>query len=195
MIASSTNARTISANIIDHRNLPEAASVDPGIGESLKQAMRRTASTIAVVTARGETESRGVTVSTFTMVSLDPAIVSFSLQRYAQMEEVLRTADRFHVHILKHDQAALARRFASRGRKGSEQFGRIPVREGDEPRLSGVLATITAASHSTVPVGDHTIVLGQVIEVEIGDGRPLLYHDRSYRQVGERVQDPGTEGS
>lgn len=187
MIALSTSATA--RNVADRRKFPVTTNVDSGIGERLKAAMRHTASTIVVVTARGEMEPRGVTVSTFTMVSLDPAIVSFSLQRHAQMEAVLRTTDRFHVHILKADQASLAHRFAERGRKGWEQFEGLPMLQGDEPRLPGVLATITSIIHGSVPVGDHTIVLGQVTDIDVQGGSPLLYHDRAFYHIGGRVEE------
>ena len=159
------------------------------MGEALRSAMRQTASTVAVVTARGSLETRGVTVSTLVMVSLDPPLVSFSLQRHSQMEAVLSTAERYAVHILDSDQAGLARRFATRGRSAAEQFAGLASSEHGAPRLPGALAILTCEPHAGVKAGDHVIVVGRVIDVESGDGSaPLLYHDRAYHRVGEPAE-------
>lgn len=164
------------------------ASEMPGTVDELKETMRRTASAVAVVTAKGETESRGATISTATLVSLEPAVVSLSLQRHSQMEVVMATAERFYLHFLSSDQAPLARRFAERGRAGRDQFEGLPIVHAEAPRLPEALVTLTCVPHGSVQVGDHTIVLGQVIEVDRAmNGSPLLYHDRSYRQIGEPV--------
>jgi flavin reductase (DIM6/NTAB) family NADH-FMN oxidoreductase RutF len=164
-------------------------------GEALRAAMRKTASTVAVVTARGASETRGVTVNTLVMVSLDPPIVSFSVQRHSRMESVLATAEGYVVHILDSDQAPLAHRFAARGRSGAEQFEGIETGLHSAPQLPGALATFMCEPYANVPVGDHIAVFGRVIDVETSDGSsPLLYHDRAYRRVGEAAEPAEREG-
>jgi flavin reductase (DIM6/NTAB) family NADH-FMN oxidoreductase RutF len=163
---------------------------DGAVGDALRAATRKSASPVAVVTAKGGEESRGITVSSLTSVSLDPALISFAIRKRSRMEAALATADRFHVRLLGEGQARLAARFAATGLTGREQFEGLTSDPDGEPRLPGALATLTCVPYARIGAGDHLVVLGMVVEVESGDdGGPLLFHNRSYRRVGESADE------
>src|SRR5690606_13511740 len=130
--------------------------------------MRQTAAPVVVVTAEVGGEPRGATIGSFTSVSLDPPLVSFNVTRGTQLHRALCQADRFAVHLLGAEHAALAAHFAVPDLPGEAQFAPFP--------------------HRRFAAGDHAIFLGRVEAVLPGrDGPPLLYHRQTYRGVGEEV--------
>ena len=156
--------------------------------------MRRVPSPVTVVTAAGPDERRGMTVGSFTSVSLDPPLVSFNVALDAQMHDLIADAKHFAVHILSDQQAQLSNNFAVPDRTGEEQFAAIPHRldANGTPILEDALAVFFCTRYATYPAGDHTLVVGQVLDIEAGlDGSPLVYFDRSYRHLGDKVNSRG----
>lgn len=153
--------------------------------------MRRVASPVTVVTAGGPGPMRGITIGSFTSVSLEPPLISFNVQHDAQMHGVIMDCARFAVHILSEEQAYLSEHFAVPDRGGEEQFEGIAYHLDlhGTPILTGVLAILHCTPHGTLEAGDHTIIVGEVVALEEGvEGGPVLYYDRSYRGIGPEVQ-------
>lgn len=160
-------------------------------GQALRQVMRRVPTPVTVVTAAGPEEPRGITIGSFTSVSLDPPLVSFNVEKKAQMHEVLASADRFVVHLLGDEQAHLSNHFALPGLSGDEQFFSIPHRldEHGIPLLEDALVRFHCRRYACYEAGDHSIFVGEVLRLEDGrTGRALLYHDQAYHRIGEEVQ-------
>ena len=156
-------------------------------GDKLRMTMRRVPSPVTIVTAAGPDEMRGITVGSFTSVSLDPPLVSFNVALDAQMYDLIVEAEHFVVHILSDRQAQLSTHFAVPDRSGEEQFAPFPYRldANGTPILEDVLAVFFCAHYATYPAGDHTLVVGQVFDIAASvDGSPLVYFDRSYRRLG-----------
>ena len=163
-------------------------------GDKLRMAMRRVPSPVTVVTAAGPDEMRGMTVGSFTSVSLDPPLVSFNVALDAQMHGLITGVEHFVVHILSDRQAGLSNNFAIPDRSGQEQFASIPysLDANGTPILGDALAIFFCTHHATYPAGDHTLVVGQVLDIAAGiEGSPLVYFDRSYRCLGEKVNSRG----
>jgi flavin reductase (DIM6/NTAB) family NADH-FMN oxidoreductase RutF len=157
-------------------------------GEALRESMRRVASPVVVVTARPAGGApRGATIGSFTSVALDPPIVSFNVTRGTRIHETLMDSDRFAVHLLAHDQADIAAHFADPGLDAEEQFApfRIdPGEAGAPPVFGSTLGVVLCRSQGTFEAGDHTVVLGRVLDVVPGrDAPPLVYHRQAYRTV------------
>jgi 3-hydroxy-9,10-secoandrosta-1,3,5(10)-triene-9,17-dione monooxygenase reductase component len=181
MSATETAARERTEAVWDRAISP--ASVDR---ETFRAAMRRMASPVAVVTAVGADGARGMTISSLVSVSLDPPLVAFAVDCSAQMHAALEAADGFAIHVAGAHQARLCDRFAEPGRSGREQFaGALYGFDADgNPVLGGVLAVLRCRVHQRVPAGDHTLVLGRVVEVRQHEGgAPLLRYDGTYRSV------------
>jgi flavin reductase (DIM6/NTAB) family NADH-FMN oxidoreductase RutF len=155
-------------------------------GDDLRQIMRRVPSAVTVVTAAVGDEARGITIGSFTSVSLNPPLISFNVWKQARMHDLLVRADSFIVHVLRADQARLSTLFADPDLDGDEQFRRAgtEIVGGSAPVIEGALATIYCRQHARYEAGDHTIVVGEVTGVRPGTGEPLLYYDRGYRAVG-----------
>ena len=148
----------------------------------LREAMRRWTSGICIVAAEVDNARRGMTVSSFTSVSLDPALILVVLNGSSDTAQWVERAGIFGVSILAAEQKELAVTFAKadaerrRFEEGVWQRGRLGV-----PLLEGSLATMEVRVVQTVLAGTHRIVVGQVEEVgELRLGTPLVYFGRAY---------------
>ncbi|MFE3325710.1 flavin reductase family protein [Streptomyces sp. NPDC059176] len=167
----------------------------PGTGERAPDAAacrtyyRRLAAGVAVVTACGASGWSGTTVSTLTSVSLSPPVILCCLSRGSRTLAAVRHAGRFGVHLLSEDQAHLADRFSRPPSDGArfEDLGHEVRLVRGVPAITGTLALGWCDVAALHEVGDHVVVYGRLTAVRVASGRPLLWHDRSYRTVEERA--------
>lgn len=160
------------------------------IGEDLRSVMRHVPSPVTVVTLMSQNGPRGVTIGSFTSVSLDPPLISFNIMHNSVAHDVLLEAEAFAVNILRDDQSALGERFAEPALSSLEQFKGIGynLNEAGIPILFDSLAVILCEPFKAVEAGDHSLLIGSVIEADVvSDGKPLLYYWHAYRMVGETV--------
>ncbi|AKN70137.1 hypothetical protein QR97_10110 [Streptomyces sp. PBH53] len=153
--------------------------------EACRDYYRRLTAGVAVVTASGSAGWSASTVSTVTSVSLAPPVILCCLARGSDTLAAIRDAGRFAVHLLADHQRDVADR-CSRRPGGSARLTdlRSAVRVIDgAPVIPGTLAVSWCDLHSTAEVGDHVVVYGQLVSVDVGHGRPLLWHDRSFRAL------------
>ena len=134
----------------------------------------------SVVDAQGT--PHGLTVSSFTSVSLDPPLILMCLGHTVSAIHHFRAATHFGINVLAEDQRALSERFA---RKGQDRFDGVAWQPGvtGVPLLPGVLAAIECAVHRIVPMGDHDILVGEMVHMQVNDGEPLLHFGGSYRRA------------
>lgn len=170
-----------------HEAEPDAAAAP---GEPLRHVMRLVPSPVTVVTVGGDAP-RGVTIGSFTSLSLDPPLVQFNLMRESHMRPFLREGDRFNIHVLRDDQATLAYHFAVPGLSPEGQFLAVPFGPDAHgtPVLDERLSVLFCRVQRLVEAGDHVLVIGRVEATEgPGDGAPLLYLDRAFRRVGDEIE-------
>lgn len=122
----------------------------------------------------------GLTIGSFSSVSLDPPLVAFYPQRNSGSFARLRQAKSFCINILADDQEALCRTFASRA---DDKFSRInwDLSPGGAPILEDALAWLECSPHAVAEAGDHFIVTGTVRAFETKrDRMPLLFFRGGY---------------
>jgi len=157
---------------------------DEGITEAaFKAACGRYATGVSIVTAAGEGgKKEGLTVNSFTSLSLDPPLVLFCLDKNAGSFEPFVKTERFAVNVLGEEQAAISTHFAKPGI--AEKFAGVPHRVDADglPLLDGVLARIVCAVEVHYDGGDHVILVGRVERIDLGEeqGRPLVYFRGGY---------------
>lgn len=162
------------------------------IATNLTEAMRQLPFPVTVVTAAIGKEKRGITVGSFTSLSLSPPLISFNIDHGAQIHKLLTRATHFAVHISQPEQAELCDHFSISGQSCEEQFGTVDHYRNayGSPILNNFSTVIQCQAYDKFEAGDHTIIVGQVVEVEQQDqSAGVLYYDRSYRSVGEAVPD------
>ncbi|MEM1094818.1 MAG: flavin reductase family protein [Bacteroidota bacterium] len=162
------------------------------IADALRAVMRSVPSPVTVVTAATpDGEVRGMTIGSFTSVSMAPPLISFNVQRSARMSEILAAATHFSVHVLAADQSAYSNRFASPKMDPEAQFDGIPhtLDANGVPILDDALARLDCVPFAIHPAGDHILLLGEVINAvePAADRAPLLYVNRAYRHIGEPI--------
>jgi flavin reductase (DIM6/NTAB) family NADH-FMN oxidoreductase RutF len=143
----------------------------------------RFASGITVITASDEAATpHGMTVSAFSSLSLAPPLILVCVANDATMAPLLARASSFAVNMLSDGQEALSRRFAG---KLDDRFAGVGYRLGEQgnPVLDDVLAWLECRIVARHPAGDHVIVVGQVDDAGVLDGRPLLYYRGGYAQL------------
>lgn len=154
-------------------------------GEDLREAMRRFAAGIAVVTVDGDGHRLGLTVGSLVSLSLDPPLVGVSIGHQSSVYEPLRQAGRFVVNLLAGDQDRLAAHFA-RSVPPIAQWEGIPLHASNlaEPLLDGALAWLECRTRAEHAAGDHTIFVAEVRSIELGRRAPgLVYVQSGYRST------------
>jgi len=155
-------------------------------GRDFRNALGRFATGVCVITSAPEGQKPfGMTVNSFASVSLDPALVLWSLQNDSECFALFEGADKFAVNILADDQLAISNQFAKRGEhdlpEGSYRIGKT-----GNPVLKGVLTTFECKIWERYPGGDHTILVGEVLEMENrpnSNGKPLCFYGGGYAEI------------
>jgi flavin reductase (DIM6/NTAB) family NADH-FMN oxidoreductase RutF len=156
--------------------------------EQLRTAMRAWTSGVAIVTAAYDGEQHGMTVSSFTSISLDPPLIMVSLQTSSRTHEMVSRGGAFGVTILAAGQEGLSERFADRppGRNHGLDGLETETFVTGTPLIRGGLACLDCRVSQTVRVGMNTLFIGEVVAVRGDDhDTPLIYHDRAYRRLEE----------
>jgi len=147
-----------------------------------KLAMSHFASGVTVVTTEHDGKLYGLTVASFASLSLRPALVIVCIEKNVRSHEAIAAAGKFGVSILGANQADVSGRFAS---KSEDKFSGVAVNAGRNgvPLIAGALCTIECRVHAQFAGGDHSIFVGEVLEIHINEGTPLVYYRSSYRQI------------
>jgi flavin reductase (DIM6/NTAB) family NADH-FMN oxidoreductase RutF len=165
-------------------------STVPPQPRTLRSALSRFATGVAVVTAPGPTGPIGMTVNSFSAVSLDPPLVLFCVRHESALCPLFVQAETFCVNVLGAGQRHLSQQFASS--RGADRFAAVDVRGGRTaaPVLAAAIAVFECRAEATVPAGDHEIVIGRVEAVQVGQADPLVFFGGSYRELEDLQPDP-----
>ena len=138
----------------------------------LRQTLGAFASGVCVITAEGETGPVGLTVNSFTSVSLSPPLVLWCLDERSGRWPVFAAAGTFRVHVLAAGEQEQAHRYAR---------GAARLVEGDQRFLADrSLAVLDCRLHQQVQMGDHLIIIGEVTAHRRRDGAALTFHRGRY---------------
>ena len=152
---------------------------------TFRRALGNFATGVAVVTAPDrDGEHRGITVNSFSSVSLEPPLILFCLDKGALSFTCLTEAECFAVNVLRAEQQALSVRFAMAKADKWEGVD-FDLWPGDVPVLRDCLATLLCRREALYEGGDHTIVVGRVEKLQSAEtGSPLVYFQGGYRTIG-----------
>lgn len=174
-------------------SLPPVMPVAPRTtidAKAFRRALGQFATGVTVVaTLDPEGQPRGLTVSSFCSVSLDPPLVLVCVDNRSETHAGFLASRLFGVSVLAEDQQEVSRRFASLdGDRNAFAFARGPH---GAPLVPDALARIECALHATHEGGDHRIYVGQVVSLEARPGRPLVYHASGYRRLADEDRKVG----
>jgi flavin reductase (DIM6/NTAB) family NADH-FMN oxidoreductase RutF len=138
---------------------------------------------VTVVTTSFEGNPVGVTINSFTSVSLSPPLILFCIHQESTVQAALRRSGVFAVTILAEDQAELCHSFAKQATARIADVMARPALTG-APVLLGGLAYLDCRVVSQHPGGDHWIVVGEVLDTGLlRDGKPLTFFRNAHPRL------------
>jgi flavin reductase (DIM6/NTAB) family NADH-FMN oxidoreductase RutF len=147
---------------------------------------------VCIVTCHIDGSHQGMTISSFNSLSLDPALVLFSVDKRAFSLSLWERAQGYAIHVLTEEQQSLSNRFASRG---ANKWEGVPVEKGlfDAPLLTGVAARFECARHNIHEAGDHRLFIAKVERFTAYPERtPLLFAGGRYGQIKTQTNEMPT---
>ncbi len=158
-------------------------SLDP---ELLRHAMRAWTTGVAVVTAAHDGKQYGMTVNSFTSISLEPPLISVTLKQLTHTHDLVVKSNEFSVTILSAQQRELSDRFAGKMSVVYDRFENLQTETLllRAPVISGGMAFFNCRVLNAIPVGENTLFVAEVIAARgEGEGDPLVYHNRVYWEL------------
>lgn len=145
---------------------------------------------VTIITAADTTAGDvGMTVNSFSSVSLAPPMVLWSLGRTSTNVEAFLRAEHFAVHVLATEQDELATRFAT---KDVDRFAGTTVGRGvaGVPLLDEVVARFECRTAHQYEGGDHVIIVGEVLAFTHWDREPLVFKGGRYAIATDKPAEP-----
>lgn len=144
----------------------------------LRHALGGFATGVCVVTAHGPAGPLGITINSFTSVSLDPPTILWSLGRASDRWPTFSTAEHFAVHVLDAMGEEACRRFAWGDPRLAE--GEFEPGLGGAPLIEGWLSRFQCRTVRRIEAGDHLLIFGQVEAFDARDGDGLVFFKGGY---------------
>jgi flavin reductase (DIM6/NTAB) family NADH-FMN oxidoreductase RutF len=154
---------------------------------ALRSALGQFATGVTVVTTRAPGGAFvGLTVNSFSALSLEPPLILWSLRCSSPSLPVFEAADRFVVNVLAEAQVEVSRRFAS---PQADKFEGVPHAENawGLPLLHGASAWFECRTVSRQIAGDHCLFIAEVERFTLSEAAPLLFHAGGYFALGSRL--------
>lgn len=150
----------------------------PETARAYRDALGAYGTGVGVVTIQTPHGPAAITVNSFTSVSMAPPLVLWCPAKTSLRHDAFMQAERFAFHVMAEDQLPLAQRFARQG----DDFDAVdwaPNSDG-APAIAGCLARFDCRRHACHDAGDHTIVIGEVLQVAARPGKGLLFKRGQY---------------
>ena len=149
----------------------------------LRNAFGHFATGVTIITTRTASGNPiGMTVNSFASLSLDPPLALWSLARASVNFDVFHAAPHFAVHVLGTEQSPLARQFAT---KDIDRFRDVTTTlcASGVPRLDEYHACFECETYARYDGGDHSIIIGRILEVDERPGDPLLFYRGRFARI------------
>lgn len=152
-------------------------SFDP---KAFRQALGAFTTGVAVVTAASEAEPVGITVNSFTSVSLEPPLVLWCLKKDSHRYRAFVDAAGYTISILGTEHESVSSRLARQGEHKLTDMDLLATELGP-PALADALAIFECKAHAVHEGGDHEILVGRVLRFARREaGAPLIYYRGRY---------------
>lgn len=156
--------------------------------EQLRHAMRAWTTGVAVVTAVHDGQRYGMTVNSFTSISLEPPLIAVTFKTLTHTYELVEKSGEFAVTILSSHQRVLSDRFAGKIPDVTDRFDGVPteVLSSNAPLIKEGMAYFNCRVLNAYTVGENTLIIAEVLDARgEGEGDPLVYHNRVYWKLAQ----------
>ncbi|MBP7190062.1 MAG: flavin reductase family protein [Rickettsiaceae bacterium] len=142
---------------------------------------------VVVTTKNNESDFFGLTVSSFTSVSLDPHLVLFCLNKLSHSLSPILESGKFAVSILAEKQKSISQKFSNSTINKFKDTDYFLGKVSGCPMIAGANCFVECSLYQKYEAGDHYIIIGQVENIEIVKEpcHPLAYYKRHYRILGD----------
>lgn len=142
-----------------------------------RNTMGKFATGVTVITTKVGEDVHGMTANAFMSLSLDPKLITISVDNKANMLDRIQDSGKFAVSILAEEQQDISMHFAGQKKKDDGVYFDLI---NNVPIVRDSLASIVCDVYDAYEVGDHTLFIGKVIEIELRDGSPLTFYQGKY---------------
>ena len=157
--------------------------------DDFKGALGSWAAGVTVVSTILDGRVYGITVSSFSSLSIEPLLVLVSIQGSNTLAAMIPKSKVFAISVLADDQEAISNAFSKSGREPAATLGAdVPTLDWHtgSPIVAGAIAHLDCRLETAIPGGDHTIMIGRVIGASFDAAKqPLIYFRRRYRNLTE----------
>jgi len=154
---------------------PDSSSQDATFTSKVfRNALGNCPTGVTIVTTQHRNEAVGLTCNSFASVSLEPALVLWSLRKESSALHAFRHSRMYAINLLSSEQEHLSRRFAASAL--ADKFAGVGVRAGrlGLPLIDGCVAHFECRTHAELEAGDHLILIGKVIDFDVVPNRSAL---------------------
>ena len=151
--------------------------------EMFREVFGRFATGVAVITSAGPAGAGGMTANALCSLSLDPLLALVCFENGARTLPIVRESGLFAVNVLSATQEHLAGVFASKLPEAEKLQGVAHRLEQGVPVIEGALAWAVCKLRELIAGGDHTIGIGEVTAMGLGEGAPLLWFGGQYHSA------------
>lgn len=148
--------------------------------------MRHLPTAVAAICSTNEATGAhdGMVVGTFASLSMDPALVTFSVTHTSTSWPRIAQAGRFGVSVLAENQQQVCRALSA---KGQDKLGSLDwsASRWGTPHLHGALAWFDCRIEQQIVAGDHLIIIASVLDMTHGEGTPLIFHGGGFGSFRE----------
>lgn len=153
-------------------------------GQEFRQLMGRYPTGVVIVTAKDRNgQLHGLTIGSFTSISLEPCLVGFFPGVNSASWNAMRDIESFSISVLSAEQEAICAAFA---RSGEDKFAGVGYSFGElgNPLINDAILWIECTTHSTSEAGDHLLVMGEVQRIVAGSAQPpMIFCQGGYPQL------------
>ncbi|MGH7707942.1 MAG: flavin reductase family protein [Vulcanimicrobiaceae bacterium] len=169
-------------------------TLQPPEPRSLRSVLGRFPTGVTVVTTMHGAEPYGVTVNSFTSVSLSPPLVLVCIKRGSRFLMAVAAHGAFAVNVMNDDQVHVVKLFAQRDRDPRDVCADMTISPLGVPLLAGSIAYLDCTVNAMYTAGDHAICVGEVKGMQMMEvGHPLVFVAGAFRFIGapcERTDEP-----
>lgn len=164
---------------------------------TLRQTFGKFATGVCIVAIENDDSSAtGMTINSFSSVSLSPPLVLWSLQNDSDRYESFAQAQRYSINILNENQQAISNFFATSGELEPPQEWFTQTESGAAPILQSCMAVLECEQYQVLQAGDHLIILGRVTSIhqsnnsdDTDNENPLLFFNGEYGTIDNPINE------